>query len=262
MPRIAHASNAEPQVLSDARKNYSDEVQKAIRPINDRYLPKFEQLKKDLTLRGDLKGALVADQCMESLKMGKTTHLPQSDKTAPETSELIKNRSAEVKNALEPVRSIYLARLEVIKQELAHAENIKAALAVEQEMEKVRSEDQKKTQGSFFVRAWNVDDLASVKINGERILEVGYREDSGWRKIDEFLKPGVNKIEFQLDDFGGDWAYGFELKKADHVIWQDKCGQCGSGKPGENEIKCSKPKDLGKNERFRAFYYKYELLVE
>ena len=137
----------------------------------------------------------------------------------------------ELETATKPVKSLYLAKLEVLKQQLALSGALKAALAVEQEMEKVKAESEKKLrniEGRFFVRAYNIDDLATIFVNGQKIIEVGFRNDSGWIEINSYLHSGDNLIKFILDDFGGGYTYSFQLKHNQATLWQNECGSAGS----------------------------------
>jgi hypothetical protein len=54
---VSRAQDPEPNELSDARKNYEIELWKAIKPVKERYVPKLEELKKQLTFKGGIKRA-------------------------------------------------------------------------------------------------------------------------------------------------------------------------------------------------------------
>ena len=102
----------------------------------------------------------------------------------------------------------------------------------------------------FSVRAYNCDDQGTISVNGEKILEVGYQKDSGWQVINSHLHAGNNIITFWVDDFGGGWTYGFQLKKAETVLWQEECGLAGSEG-------CTKPQGSP-----HAFFKEYVLKIE
>lgn len=130
----SYGQSQEPKELTEARNTHNVELQKAIKPANDRYLPKLEELKKQLTFKGDIKGAVAVEDIITKMSSGQPLE-QQSDKGPQELREIKKNYMIELETATKPVNSLYLAKLEVLKQELALAGNLKGALAVEQEME-------------------------------------------------------------------------------------------------------------------------------
>lgn len=135
----------EPSELTKAKKEYTAELEKATRSVNERYLPKTEDLKKQLSLRGDIKGALAVEQATEKMAAGQS--LGKENANEPqEMREIRKNYGSELEAAIKPVNSLYLAKLEVLKQQLATGGNLKGALVVEQEMDKLRSSDVKPAQ--------------------------------------------------------------------------------------------------------------------
>src|SRR5207244_6061851 len=95
------------------------------------------------------------------------------------------------------------------------------------------------------VRAYNVDDRAIVLVNGQQVLEVGYGGESGWVDIGSHLHVGNNLVVFILDDFGGGWTYGFQLRQGGNTLWEGQCGVTGSQG-------CSSTKGSG-----HAFYKEY-----
>lgn len=135
----SQGQNQEPKELTEARNSYNAELQKAIKPVNDRYLPKLEELKKQLTFKGDIKGAVAVEDVITNMS-GSQPIQQEGDKDPQELKEIKKNYMVELETAIKPVRSLYLAKLEVLKQQLALSGALKAALAVEEEMEKIKRE--------------------------------------------------------------------------------------------------------------------------
>lgn len=135
----SYGQNQEPKELMEARNSYNAELQKAIKPVNDRYLPKLEELKKQLTFKGDIRGAVAVEDVITKMSGGQSLE-QQGDKDPQELKEIKKNYMVELETAIKPVRSLHLAKLEVLKQQLALSGTLKAALAVEQEMEKIKME--------------------------------------------------------------------------------------------------------------------------
>jgi len=78
----------------------------------------------------------------------------------------------------------------------------------------------------YYIRVFNVDDISRVKVNGRDVSEVGYYQE---KQIDitGYLREGQNTIELILENTGGGWTYGYELKRGNAVIWQDRCGSVG-----------------------------------
>jgi hypothetical protein len=97
-------------------------------------------LKKQLTFKGDIKGAVAVEDVITNMNGGGQSLEQQGDKNPQELREINKNYIIELETATKPVRSLYLAKLEVLKQQLALNGALKAALAVEQEMEKVKAQ--------------------------------------------------------------------------------------------------------------------------
>jgi hypothetical protein len=60
----------EPAELLAARARYERDVEQAMRPHKDRYLQALEQIKRSLTFKGDLTGALAVQQEIESVSGG------------------------------------------------------------------------------------------------------------------------------------------------------------------------------------------------
>jgi len=144
----SQGQNQEPKELTEARNSYNADLQKAIKPVNDRYLPKLGELKKQLTFKGDIKSAVAVEDVIT--KMSGSQPLEQeSDNDPQELKEIKKNYMVELETAIKPVRSLYLAKLEVLKQQLALSGALKAALAVEEEMEKIKKVEQILPQDSI-----------------------------------------------------------------------------------------------------------------
>lgn len=83
----------------------------------------------------------------------------------------------------------------------------------------------------------DANDIAKMKINGKLITTMSFRQDSGWIDITGYLNEDDNTIEL-TDENGpeGGWAYGFEFKQNDSIIWSDSCGIPGSPGCKDNDI--------------------------
>ena len=70
IPAASVLADEEPAELAQARTSYQREVESATRPLRDRYVQALERIKKSLTFKGDLAGALKVQDEMESLGLG------------------------------------------------------------------------------------------------------------------------------------------------------------------------------------------------
>ncbi len=87
-----HANTALWQDLSELekiREAYATDARRAAKPVNERYLSKLNDLKRQLTLKGDLKWALAVDQASEKIKTGKITSVTSEDPS--DLNEIISN---------------------------------------------------------------------------------------------------------------------------------------------------------------------------
>lgn len=81
----------------------------------------------------------------------------------------------------------------------------------------------------YYIHVFNIDDIARVKINAQLIATMSFNNDSGWIEITKYLLEGDNTIELTDENGpGGGWAYGFDLKRDESIIWSDSCGMAGS----------------------------------
>jgi hypothetical protein len=69
-----------------------------------------------------------------------------------------------------------------------------------------------KFEDTIEVRAFNVDDIARVYVDDNKVLEVGFQGDQKV-KIHPGLSPGIHTIKFTLENTKGGWTYGFDILK-------------------------------------------------
>ena len=79
----------------------------------------------------------------------------------------------------------------------------------------------------YYLRIYNVDDVAKAIVNNTQVKTVNYYQDSGWFDITQYLKEGDNSIELTVENSSAGWTYGFDLRQNDSNIWQDSCGNIG-----------------------------------
>jgi hypothetical protein len=81
----------------------------------------------------------------------------------------------------------------------------------------------------YYIHIYNADDLAKVKVNGQLMETFIPGQDSGWIEITGYLREGNNTFELTDENRPeSGWAYGFDLKQDDSIIWSDSCGNAGS----------------------------------
>lgn len=135
---FSQGQTQEPKELIEVRNTYTIELQKATKSVNNRYLPKLEELKKQLTFNGDIKGAVAVDDVITKMSSEQSLLQQQSYKDPQELKEIKEHYMVEFETATKPVKSLYLAKLEVLKQQLALNGALKEALAIEEEMDKIK----------------------------------------------------------------------------------------------------------------------------
>lgn len=74
------------------------------------------------------------------------------------------------------------------------------------------------------VRVFNADDVGRVSLNGQALFEVGLGQDSGAVDITSRLSSGANEIVFELINNSGGISYGFEVRQAGAILFQETCG--------------------------------------
>ncbi|MBS3122176.1 DUF1566 domain-containing protein [Candidatus Woesearchaeota archaeon] len=83
------------------------------------------------------------------------------------------------------------------------------------------------TSQRVFVRAFNIDDTGEVLLDGRRILQVGYREDSGYVDITSHIKSGMNFLRFIAKNQLGGYTWGLEIKCDDALKYLSAAGLAG-----------------------------------
>lgn len=81
------------------------------------------------------------------------------------------------------------------------------------------------SSGSYYVRVFNCDDGGQILINGNRVVSVGFGQDSGWINIASYLRRGSNKITFQSINQTGAITYGFQVQKGGIIKFNKTCGK-------------------------------------
>ncbi len=77
----------------------------------------------------------------------------------------------------------------------------------------------------YYIRIYNVDDIAKAYVNGELVRQETFLQDSGWVEITDNMSTGSNTIEFDTENVVVGWTYGYEIRQDDsNIIFRDECG--------------------------------------
>jgi tetratricopeptide (TPR) repeat protein len=175
-------------------------------------------------------------------------HFPGSE-DAQEAEKLLETIShhEEEMQRIEKERADVVTRAEKLRIEAEQRTALETArLKAQQEQARAEAERLKKEQeawearirasgGPYWVRAYNGDDGARILLNGSEVVRTGFGEDSGFVEISSKLKAGANYVSFIIDNTRGAITYGFQLRGAAGIIWEDKCGKAGSVGCNNNE---------------------------
>jgi hypothetical protein len=84
------------------------------------------------------------------------------------------------------------------------------------------------------VRLYNVDDFATLYINGIKFISTKFSTDTGRIRLDKYLINGQNTLRFVTQNNGGKepsnpMSYGYQVWVNDKIVLNEKCGQIGIG---------------------------------
>jgi hypothetical protein len=77
----------------------------------------------------------------------------------------------------------------------------------------------------WYVRVYNVDDKGTAYVNGTKVAEVGFGQDSGWIDVTPYFTAGKNKVRFTLWNGSQGYTWGFAIKRNGSIVWSDVQGQ-------------------------------------
>jgi len=78
------------------------------------------------------------------------------------------------------------------------------------------------------VHLFNVDDHAWVSLNDLPTLSAQYRQDTGFQDITDRCQEGRNVVDFELENRGGGYTWGFEARVDGRTVWREEEGTAGS----------------------------------
>jgi hypothetical protein len=77
----------------------------------------------------------------------------------------------------------------------------------------------------WYIRVYNVDDLGTVYVNGSKITEVQFAQDSGWIDITSSFSAPTNSVRFTMWNGEQGYSWGFAIKRDGVVVWSDVQGE-------------------------------------
>lgn len=89
---------------------------------------------------------------------------------------------------------------------------------------------------NIVIRVYNVDDLATVYLNGSLILTVPFKS-SNQVDITSQVRPGSNEVRLVLQNSKEGYTYGFEILQNRAAIFKQECGQVDVVGCGGNEFR-------------------------
>jgi hypothetical protein len=90
------------------------------------------------------------------------------------------------------------------------------------------------------IRIYNVDDFATLYVNGIKFINTKFSTDTGRIKLDKYLVNGQNTLRFVTQNNGGKepsnpMSYGYQVWVNDKIVLNEKCGQIGVGGCNNNQ---------------------------
>jgi len=79
---------------------------------------------------------------------------------------------------------------------------------------------------SLIVDAYNIDDIERVRVNGTVVGGFNYSQ-TGLLDVTNWLTPGLNVVEIELENLQGGWTYGFRLWADGVLSAGESCGTAG-----------------------------------
>jgi hypothetical protein len=80
----------------------------------------------------------------------------------------------------------------------------------------------------YLIRVTGCDDGGRAYLNGTKIVEVGFGEDSNWLDITPDLVARKNQLTFQVVNKTGAITYRFQVRKNGEMIYDQNCGVAGT----------------------------------
>lgn len=78
----------------------------------------------------------------------------------------------------------------------------------------------------YYIRLYNVDNIATAVVNGRETFKAGYGADS-WFDITNLIKRENNTVNFKTYNDTSAYAWGYQIKRNDQVIFSESAGTVG-----------------------------------
>lgn len=78
---------------------------------------------------------------------------------------------------------------------------------------------------TWYIRVYNVDDLGTAYVNGSKITEIQFAQDSGWIDVTAYFSAPTNSVRFTMWNGEYGYAWGFAIKRDGVVVWSDVQGE-------------------------------------
>jgi hypothetical protein len=77
----------------------------------------------------------------------------------------------------------------------------------------------------WYIRVYNVDDLGTAYVNGSKITEIQFAQDSGWIDVTAYFSAPTNSVRFTMWNGEKGYAWGFAIERDGVVVWSDVQGE-------------------------------------
>ncbi len=81
------------------------------------------------------------------------------------------------------------------------------------------------TPATWYIRVYNVDDLGTAYVNGSKITEIQFAQDSDWIDVTAYFSAPTNSVRFTMWNGEQGYAWGFAIKRDGVVVWSDVQGE-------------------------------------
>ncbi|MEK7103680.1 MAG: hypothetical protein AAB870_05010, partial [Patescibacteria group bacterium] len=79
----------------------------------------------------------------------------------------------------------------------------------------------------WYIRQYNGDDRQTVTVNNRNSYAIGLGQDSGFIEITDLIHAGNNSINLKAWNEMGAYTWGFQIKKDNMIVFDDKSGVVG-----------------------------------
>ena len=103
----------------------------------------------------------------------------------------------------------------------------RAAIAMEAQQKREEAEriaNAPPPSDEWTVKLHNIDDTASVFVNGTKVTTCGFSR-SCTVHLNRHFKAGTNKVRLAFGNRLGAWTYGYKVRKNKEIVYEGRCGQ-------------------------------------